>query len=77
MVLALDVAATEFFSGGVYAYEGRKLSSGGVGAVYAELVGGYPLVSIEDPLAEDDWDGWVALTEQLGARVQLVGMTCS
>ena len=41
--------------------------------MYAELVGGYPLVSIEDPLAEDDWDGWVALTEQLGSRVQLVG----
>ena len=41
--------------------------------MYAELVGGYPLVSIEDPLAEDDWDGWVGLTEQLGGRVQLVG----
>jgi enolase len=73
VVLALDVAATEFFSEGVYAYEGRKLSSAELGAVYAELVAGYPLVSIEDPLAEDDWDGWVALTEQLGARVQLVG----
>ena len=73
VVLALDVAATEFFSEGVYAYEGRKLSSAELGAVYAELVAGYPLVSIEDPLAEDDWDGWVGLTEQLGARVQLVG----
>ena len=66
VVLALDVAATEFFSEGVYAYEGRKLSSAELGAVYAELVAGYPLVSIEDPLAEDDWDGWVGFTEQLG-----------
>jgi enolase len=73
VVLALDVAATEFFTDGVYAYEGRKLSSAELSAVYADLVGDYPLVSIEDPLGEDDWDGWVGLTQQLGQRVQLVG----
>jgi enolase len=73
VVLALDVAATEFFTDGAYAYEGRKLSSAELSGVYAELVAGYPLVSIEDPLAEDDWDGWVALTDRLGDRVQLVG----
>jgi enolase 1/2/3 len=73
VVLALDVAATEFFTDGVYAYEGRKLSSAELAGVYADLVADYPLVSIEDPLAEDDWDGWVALTQQLGQRVQLVG----
>jgi len=73
IVLALDVAATELFSGGVYSYEGRKLSSEEFAAVYGELVDGYPLVSIEDPLAEDDWEGWIALTSQLGSRVQIVG----
>ena len=73
VVLALDVAATEFFSDGVYSYEGRKLSSEEFAAVYADLVAAYPLVSIEDPLSEDDWDGWIALTSQLGSRVQIVG----
>jgi enolase len=73
VVLALDVAATELFSDGVYAYEGRTLSSAEFAGVYGELVRDYPLVSIEDPLAEDDWDGWVALTAELGDRVQIVG----
>ena len=73
VVLALDVAATELFSDGVYSYEGRKLSSEEFAAVYGELVDAYPLVSIEDPLAEDDWDRWIALTSQLGSRVQIVG----
>jgi enolase len=73
VVLALDVAATELFRDGVYAYEGRKLSSAEFAAVYADLVRDYPLVSIEDPLSEDDWDGWVALTQELGERVQIVG----
>jgi len=73
IVLALDVAATELFSGGVYSYEGRKLSSEEFAGVYGELVDAYPLVSIEDPLAEDDWEGWIALTAQLGSRVQIVG----
>ncbi len=73
IALALDVAATEFFADGVYSYEGRKLSAEELSAVYEELVGAYPLVSIEDPLSEDDWDGWVALTGAIGDRVQLVG----
>ena len=73
IVLALDVAATEFHEDGVYSYEGRKLSSAELSAVYAELVGAYPLVSIEDPLSEDDWDGWVELTASLGSQVQIVG----
>jgi len=73
IALALDVAATEFHSDGVYSYEGRKLSSAELSAVYAELLDAYPLVSIEDPLSEDDWDGWVALTGSLGDRVQIVG----
>jgi enolase len=73
IVLALDVAATEFYAEGTYAYEGRKLSSDELAAVYGELVRDYPLVSVEDPLAEDDWDGWVALTQQLGQKVQIVG----
>ena len=73
VVLALDVASTEFFSAGVYRYEGKELSSADLAKVWAELVGEFPLVSIEDPLAEDDWDGWVALTETLGDKVQLVG----
>jgi enolase len=77
IALALDVAATEFHSDGVYTYEGRQLSAHDLSETYAELVRDYPLVSIEDPLAEDDWDGWVALTSSIGERVQLVGTTCS
>ncbi|MHA6796692.1 phosphopyruvate hydratase [Pseudonocardia bannensis] len=73
IVLALDVAATEFYSDGKYRYEGKELTSADLAKVYAELVESYPLVSVEDPLAEDDWDGWVALTEALGDKVQLVG----
>jgi enolase len=73
VALALDVAATEFHSDGLYSYEGEKLTSQQLSAVYAELIEAYPLVSIEDPLSEDDWDGWVALTESIGDKVQLVG----
>ena len=74
VVLALDVAATEFFSDGVYSYEGRKLSLGGVRRrCTPSWCEAYPLVSIEDPLSEDDWEGWIALTSQLGDRVQIVG----
>jgi enolase len=71
--LALDVAATEFHSDGVYKLEGKDLASADMAAYYAELVAAYPLVSIEDPLDENDWDGWRALTAQLGDRVQIVG----
>jgi enolase len=73
VALALDVAATEFFAEGEYTFEGAKRSAEQMSAYYAELLDAYPLVSIEDPLSEDDWDGWVTLTGQLGERVQLVG----
>jgi len=71
--LALDVAATEFFSDGAYAFEGSKRSAEQMLGYYAELLDAYPMVSIEDPLAEDDWDGWVRLTDEIGEKVQLVG----
>ena len=75
IVLALDVAATEFFSDGKYvlAGEGRRLSSEEMISLYSDLTSKYPIVSIEDGLAEDDWDGWKALTSEIGKRVQLVG----
>jgi enolase 1/2/3 len=71
--LALDAAATEFYRDGNYAFEGKQLSSAELTAYYAELVSSYPLVSLEDPLSEDDWDGWRSLTDELGSRVQIVG----
>jgi enolase len=74
VALALDVAATEFYTAGKgYTFEGSVRSAEDMGKFYAELVGAYSLVSIEDPLAEDDWDGWVALTDLIGDKVQLVG----
>ncbi|MFA7498601.1 MAG: phosphopyruvate hydratase [Leucobacter sp.] len=73
VAVALDVASTEFFEDGVYAFEGEKRSAADMIAYYADLLDRYPLVSIEDPLAEDDWEGWEQLTKELGARVQLVG----
>ncbi|WP_271800660.1 phosphopyruvate hydratase [Dietzia maris] len=73
VALALDVAATEFFSGGKYHFEGKQLSAAEMADVYAELVNKYALVSIEDPLDEDDWDGWKTLTDMIGDKVQLVG----
>jgi enolase 1/2/3 len=73
IVLALDVAATEFFADGLYTFEKSARSAEQMVAYYAELLAAYPLVSIEDPLAEDDWDGWARLTEEIGDRVQLVG----
>ncbi|KFF60371.1 enolase [Cryobacterium sp. MLB-32] len=73
IALALDCAASEFFSDGSYNFEGKKLSAEELSAYYAELVAAYPLVSIEDPLEEDDWDGYVHLTQQLGDKVQIVG----
>ncbi|MFR9754015.1 phosphopyruvate hydratase [Nocardia sp. 004] len=74
IALALDVAATEFYtSGSGYTFEGAVRSAEEMTQFYAELLTGYPLVSIEDPLSEDDWDGWVTLTDQIGDRVQLVG----
>jgi enolase len=73
IALGLDVAATEFFENGVYRFEGQDRSAAEMSAYYGELAAAYPLISIEDPLAEDDWEGWAALTEQLGSKLQLVG----
>lgn len=71
--LALDVAATEFHEAGSYSFEGTSKSSDQMIDYYQELVDAYPLVSIEDPLDENDWDGWISITKRLGNRVQLVG----
>jgi enolase len=75
VALAMDVASTEFFAGGRYrlAAEGRELAPSGMVGFLAELCGRYPIVSIEDGCAEEDWDGWAELTKTLGDRVQLVG----
>ena len=73
IVLALDVASTEFFADGAYTFEGQQKSAAEMSAYYADLVANYPLVSIEDPLAEDDWEGWTTLTQEVGDKVQLVG----
>jgi enolase len=73
VVLALDVAATEFCTDGVYSFEGRKCSAEQMADYYASLLDAYPLVSIEDPMDESDWAGWKALTDRVGHRVQLVG----
>jgi enolase len=75
IALALDPAATEFYVDGTYELrgEGRSLSSADMVGFFATLCDRYPIVSIEDGMAEDDWDGWAALTKELGGRVQLVG----
>ncbi|MTA98401.1 MAG: phosphopyruvate hydratase, partial [Actinobacteria bacterium] len=73
IALAMDVAATEFHENGKYNFEGKQLTSDEMIAYYAELVSSYPLVSIEDPLDEDDWDGWKKMTAQLGDKIQIVG----
>ena len=75
VVLALDAASSEFFKNGKYAMEGegKTLDAGGMVKFYQDLCARYPIVSIEDGMAEDDWAGWKALTEALGRKVQLVG----
>ncbi|MER5929677.1 phosphopyruvate hydratase [Streptomyces sp. NPDC002054] len=73
IALALDVAASEFYKDGKYEFEGQSRSAAEMTEYYAELVDAYPLVSIEDPLFEDDWAGWKVITDKLGARVQIVG----
>jgi enolase len=73
VAIALDPATSEVFSDGVYRFEGREKSSAELPGFWAEIVERYPVVSIEDGAAEDDWDSWLALTGQLGDRVQLVG----
>ncbi|MDH6207141.1 phosphopyruvate hydratase [Aurantimicrobium minutum] len=71
--LALDVASSEFYKDGSYHFEGQKRTSEEMTAYYAELVRDFPLVSIEDPLDEDDWSGWTHITAELGDKLQLVG----
>lgn len=73
IALAMDVAATEFFTDGKYKFEGKQLTSDQMIDYYSELVQSYPLVSIEDPLDEDDWSGWAKLTANLGEKIQIVG----
>jgi len=73
IALAMDVAATEFHENGMYNFEGKKLSSDQMIEYYVQLEATYPLVSIEDPLDEDDWAGWAKLTQVLGEKIQIVG----
>ena len=73
MALALDVAANGFYTGTEYNFEKQTRTAEQMGEFYADLIGAYPLVSIEDPFDENDWDGWVNLTTAIGDRVQIVG----
>jgi enolase len=73
IVLAMDVAATEFHKDGAYVFEGTPKSTDEMIAYYAKLAADFPIVSIEDPLGEDDWAGWTALTAELGDKIQIVG----
>ena len=73
IALGLDVTATEMYSKGKYSFEGEMRDAGFMSDYYADLVANYPLVTIEDPLDENDWEGWVALTQAIGDKVQLVG----
>ncbi|ANG86095.1 MULTISPECIES: phosphopyruvate hydratase [Microbacterium] len=73
IAVGLDVAATEFFSEGVYTVEGKAWSADKLTDYFADLVANYPIVTIEDALAEDDWDAWKGLTDAIGSKVQLVG----
>ena len=73
IALAMDVAATEFFNEGKYEFEGKSLTSEQMITYYSDLVSNYPLVSIEDPLDENDWSGWAKLTAELGEKIQIVG----
>ncbi len=73
IALALDVASSEFFENGSYQFEGQQRSAQQMSDYYAQLVADFPLVSIEDPLDENDWEGWKTLTDAIGEKVQLVG----
>ena len=73
IALALDVASSEFFKDGQYQFEGQGRSTDYMVQYYEKLISDYPLVSIEDPLSEDEWDAWKSLTSEIGSRVQLVG----
>lgn len=71
--IGLDVASSEFYANGVYNFEGKKLSSDQMIEFYEKLIAQYPIISIEDALAEEDWDGWRKLTDAIGKKCQLVG----
>ncbi|MFC7581022.1 phosphopyruvate hydratase [Schaalia naturae] len=73
VALALDVASSEFFADGLYQFEGEGRTTDYMVSYYEKLISDYPLVSIEDPLSEDEWDAWKSLTAEIGGRVQLVG----
>ena len=73
VALAMDPACSEIFRDGAYRLEGKERSSTDLIAFWRELVDGFPIVSLEDPLAQDDWEGWAKLTQELGRRVQIVG----
>ncbi|MGE5286406.1 MAG: phosphopyruvate hydratase [Micromonosporaceae bacterium] len=73
IALALDCAATEFYADGAYAFEGQRRTAQEMTQIYTEWLDAYPIVSVEDPLAEEDWPGWQELTAAIGGRVQLVG----
>ena len=73
IVFAMDVAATEFYSDGAYQFEGSPKSSAEMVAYYTDLVANYPIVSLEDPMSEEDWDGWISLTSSLDEVIQIVG----
>ncbi|SDH84007.1 phosphopyruvate hydratase [Agrococcus jejuensis] len=73
IALGLDVAASEFYENGAYQFEGQSRTSAEMAEYYADLVASFPLITIEDPLDESDWDGWAQITELLGDKVQLVG----
>ena len=73
IALAMDVAATEFYDNGTYTFEGASKTSAEMIAYYTSLVDAYPIVSIEDPLNEEDWAGWTDMTKSLGSRIQIVG----
>ena len=73
VALAIDAAATEFYSDGAYQFEGSAKDAAEMTRIYTEWLGAYPIVSLEDPLSEEDWDGWKTLTAAVGDRVQIVG----
>jgi enolase len=73
VALAIDAAATEFYHDGAYHFDGKPRSSAELNAIYKQWVNDYPIVSVEDPLAEEDWAGWTAFTQEVGDKVQIVG----
>ncbi len=73
IAFAMDVAATELYNDGVYTFDGATKTAEELVSYYGELVANYPIVSIEDPLDENDWEGWVAMTSEMGHRIQIVG----